>query len=466
MAKNALSNKRGDEEPPHQVEVFFDIRDGSYWFRLNGRYIALRKSDLQLHLRSTFDLSDKIYFDGLRELDWPLWNAQMHRMIDYAGSLAGHRTGNFTDSAKRNFLVTDEAQGVWDDPGKRPPDPAFFSIFIQELLPDDQWKQFCYWLAAALRSLRRGDFRPGQVVVLAGPAQCGKSLLQSMITEILGGRSANPFRYMMGLTQFNKDLAGAEHWQIEDPATTTDIRTRRQFGAMLKECTVNRDFSIHQKGKDALSLPLFRRVTISVNDEPENLAVVPPLEPSIEDKVFLFHCSKVEEAFAPFRVVCGTPSLLAETRYDGELDRAAVWKHVLEQVPLIRAWLLRKFTTVPEGIRDDRFAVRAWHHPHLRAELCALAPETRLLQLIDEVCFDKENPCPWTGKSIDLESELRKSAFAFECEKVLRYFGACGAYLGKLAKSQPERVSKRIKDGYTLWTITSPSQEKETNAQE
>jgi len=434
-------------EPPSKIEIFFDVRDGAYWYKLGGRYVALKKSDLQMHLR-TIGLRDDIYFDGLRELDWPLWNSQLHAMIDYAGSLAGHRVGLFTDGSSRKFLVTDEANGPWQTVPKQIEEPPLFAALVQELLPGDQATFFCYWLAIALRSLRRVDFRPGQVVILAGPAGCGKSLLQTIITEILGGRAANPFRYMMGLTQFNKDLASAEHWQIEDPQTTTDIRTRRQFGAMLKECTVNRDFSIHQKGKDALSLPIFRRVSISVNDEPENLAVCPPLDPSIQDKVFLFHCAKVEKAFAPFRTD------------GGELDRAKLWEAVQAEVPAIRNWLLKAFKSIPKNVRDDRFGVTFWHHPDLLAELSALAPETRLLQLIDSVLYPPKSDAvarPWEGKAIELEQELRRSEFAFEVEKVLRFFGACGSYLGKLARSQAQRVSKRVHDGYTLWTINPPS---------
>jgi len=436
--------KAKEDKPPTQVEVFFDSRDGAYWYKLHGRYVALKRTDLYMHLRA-IGLRDDLFFDGQREIDWPLWRAQMERMVDYAGSLAGHRVGLFSDGSGRKSLVTDEACGVWEKPAKG--EPKFFKAFILELLPEGQHEYFLTWLALGLQSLRRGDFQPGQTVILAGPAQCGKSLLQNIITEILGGRSANPFRYMMELTQFNKDLIGSEHWQIEDPATTTDIRTRRQFGAKLKEATVNRDMSVHAKGKDALlNLPLSRRVSISVNDESENLAIVPPLDPSIEDKVFLFHCARAEKCFDPFRTK------------GGEFNREKVWATILEEVPLIRAWLLAEFVRVPKHLRDDRFGVKAWHHPTLKAELIALAPETRLLQLIDDGHFTGDGPhTTLKAKSSEIEKLLRKSEVAFEAEKVLRFIGACGSHLGRLVKSQPQRVSKHIKDGYALWEIKPPS---------
>jgi hypothetical protein len=434
------------QRKPPEVEIFFDSRDGSYWYQINGRYVSLKRSDLYMHLRLK-GLRDDLYYDGLRELDWPLYAAQNNRMIDYAGSLAGHRTGIFADGSGRKYLVTDEPKGVWDKLDKHGKEPAFFASFIQELLDGDQWLFFCHWLSIALQSLRRADFCPGQAVILAGPAKCGKSLLQCIITEILGGRGSDPTNYLFGLTQFNRDLITSEHWLIQDPRTTTDIRSRREFGEMLKQSTVNRDFTVHMKGKDALTLPIFRRVTISVNNEPENLAVCPPLEPAISDKLFLFRCGMVERAFDPFR------------KADGEFQREACWQAIKDEIPQIRAWLVKRFRKVPKALQEDRFGIVAWHHDELRAELSSLSPETRLLQLVDQVLFSGRKDGPhtkWEGQSMDLEKVLRGGEFAFETEKILRFIGACGSYLGKLSKSAPHRVSKRVVGGYAHWTIQPP----------
>jgi hypothetical protein len=455
VAKKA-DPKDKPSQPP-DVEVFFDGRDCGYWFRVGGRYLKLGAKDVRMHLR-TRGLRDDLYFKGLREVDYPLWQAQMERIIDYAGPLAGHRVGIFKNTSGRSFLVTDEATGIWDEPNgkgkpvKRAPHPKWFIEFLGELLGGDQMEFLLHWLRIALASLRRGDFRPGQVVVFAGPSECGKSLLQSIITEVLGGRSANPFRYMMGESQFNYDLALSEHWQIEDPASTTDLRTRRTFGAKLKECTVNRDFAIHQKGKDALLLPIFRRVSISVNDEPENLAVIPPMDASIEDKVMLFKCERVLKALEPFKDA------------KGELDRKKVWEHVLAQVPMIRAWL-PTMKDIPADLRNTRFGIKAWHHPELLAELAGLAPESRLLQLLDAVLFDAQEEAPRLAvclRALDLEKRLQESSFAFETAKLLKHPGACGTYMARLAKQMPERISKRTKDGYPHWNIEPPSEKKES----
>jgi energy-coupling factor transporter ATP-binding protein EcfA2 len=422
------------------VEIYFDGRDGSYWFRVNGRFCQLKKSDLALHLKqmgySEFP-SQKV--PGLSVIEVPYYDAQMKRMIAFSGPLAGHKTGTFVDGSGKKYLVTEQAEGVFDE-YKKPKlatEPKWFLNFLTQLLPDGQDDWLIRWLKIALVSLRTGDFRPGQVIVLAGQAGCGKSLLQNIITQILGGRVSDPFRYMMGQTQFNRDLCAAEHWQIQDPPTTTDMRTRRLFGSYLKEATVNREFSIHAKGKDALYVPIFRRITISVNDEPENLAVVPPMDPSIEDKIFLFRCARAEVGS----------------------DREEIWARVLSEIHQIRFWLLTdKNLSIPKEHRDDRFGVKAWHHPELMEELTALSAENRLLQIIDQVLYDGEGPHgSKTVKAIELEHSLRESKFGFACEKLLSYSGACGSHLGKLSKSHPKRIQKHVKDGTSFWTIQPPS---------
>jgi len=448
-------------KPPPDIEVYFDVRDSGYWYRINGRYVALKKTDLVMHLKmqGLTEIDWVVTPNGtLRQIDWPFYQAMNHRMVDYAGSLAGHRIGMYRDGSGKGYLATDEAQGVYADMPKKVTEPLFFSSFIEELLPDGQAKLFCHWLALGLNSMRKGDFRPGQLVVLCGPSTCGKSFLQQMITQILGGRSANPFRYMMEKTQFNGDLVGSEHWQIEDPASTTDLRTRREFGCKLKEATVNKDVPIHQKGKQQSSLvPIFRRVTLSVNDEPENLSVVPPMDGSIKDKVFLFRCYVVSKAFEPFVLSNEGTELLSGFKNTGEYNRQAAWSAFMGELDTIRAWLLKVFLKVPETLREGadgrRYGLNSWHHPELMEILSSMAPEVRLLSLIDEVCFDKDKT-PWIGRSTELERQLKKSDFGFEAEKVLRFIGSCGAYLAKLSKTHPKRVAKRMKDGNAIWTIT------------
>jgi hypothetical protein len=252
--------------------------------------------------------------------------------------------------------------------------------------------------------------------------------------------------------KFNKDLIFAEHWMVEDPGTSTDIRTRRLFGEKLKEATVNRDIRINGKGKDAGLIQLLRRVTISVNKEKESLAVCPPMDEGVRDKINLFLCDTAEKALEPFK------------DKTGRVDRARLWETFRAEVPAIRSWLLQRFSRVPAEMVDDRFGICAFHHPEILAELSSMTYESRFMELIDELYFSDDDGdavfIPVEKKSSEFQKELLEHN-RFEAEKVLRYPGQCGSHLSKLAKSQPDRVSKRLLDGHALWTIKPPVKLKE-----
>jgi hypothetical protein len=434
------------EDELAEFEIYFDARDCSYWYRFNGHYCALKKGDLKLHLqREGYSDFPSSKIPGLSIMDVPFYEAQTLRMVHFTGPLSGHRVGPFRDYSGKTCLITDEANPkLYEPTPKKSKDPERLLKFFQELLPGDQFYFFMWWLKVGRESQLKGDFRPGQCVVFAGDTGCGKSLAQNITTEFFGGRVADPFRYMTGVTVFNSELCAAEHWQMSDPPSTTDMRTRLKFGDYLKEATVNRDFSPHGKGKNALCLmPVFHRITMSVNLEPECLSVVPPIvEGSTADKIFLFKCERAEVGN----------------------DREKIWSWVKEEIPLLWAFIDKMKLELPPEQRDDRFTVKSWHHPELLEALSAMSAEIRLLQIVDQVLFDNEDKPHTTQrlKAIELEHRLRESKFGFASEKLLSHGSACGSHLGKLAKSMPARVSKTVRDGTTIWEIKPPSQSEKT----
>src|ERR1700747_72652 len=74
---------------------------------------------------------------------------------------------------------------------------------------------------------------------------------------------------------------------MEDDGPSTDIRARRNFGTKIKEICANTVHSCHAKYRTALSLTPFWRISISVNDEPENLMILPPIDESLTDKLII-----------------------------------------------------------------------------------------------------------------------------------------------------------------------------------
>jgi hypothetical protein len=416
--------------------VYFDCNGGGYWLQLgHTRFLPLESAQIKLHLRHAGLYCGKEDDGKLNDCERALLVAMTERWISYAGPLAGHRCGMFHTSSGERILVTSEPNPKVFSPPTGPAKFPHLERFLEQLFGPDQLPFVLGWLKCARASLRRGDFRPGQIVILAGPSNCGKSLFQALVTEFLGGRAARPFRYMTGQTPFNSELAAAEHLMIEDENASTDIRARRKFGTSIKDFSVNKEMSVHGKGREAITLPSFKRVTLSVNSEPENLMICPPMDDSILDKVHLFRCDK---ATVP-------------------PDRKEAWEALAGELDALAAFLA--LWRVPRSMVDSRFGVRAYHHPALLELLSEVSSEMRLLSIIDQVKpwegKDKEGTI-WRGTAAELESILQRSEFAFSIQKLLYFDYACGAYLGRLAQQCPARVEGRKNQGRGIWILRAP----------
>ena len=411
----------------------YDSNSGQYFLELKpGQFRKLSGSDLRLHLRRN-GLSDEKSIGTLNEVENALAVSQIDRAVDYSGPLAGHNAGTFDTSDGRKILVTQSPRLPIPKRGKWP----FMRKFFSELLGEEE--QWAYaWLSVAFKSLAKGDMRPGQLLALAGDAGCGKSLFQCIVTEMLGGSMAKPYRYMIGDTSFNGDLARASHWCIEDEHGSTDIRMRRKFGTSIKDVCANLNLSIHNKGAQAITLPTFRRITLSVNRENENLQIIPPLDASLVDKIILLLCGHAE--------VGG--------------DRDKIWRSVTEELPAFVWFLLHEFT-IPKALRCPRYGVIAYQNSELAQILTSVAPENRLLSLMDEILFADETKriaeAPVKGTTEQIEKWLRQSAFNFAVEKLLYFSTACGVYLQRLSVKNPNRVKMEREGSRTVWRIFAPS---------
>jgi hypothetical protein len=365
--------------------------------------------------------------------------------VAYSGPLAGYVTGP-AEMCGQRILVTSSAKLI--QPEQKP--YLTLQTLLSNMLGQEQLEHLKGWLKIGYEALANGAKRPGQVLVLAGPRDSYKSVLQNLITVILGGRAAKPYRYMSGATDFNGDLFGAEHLMIEDDIASCDIRSRRNFGARIKEFTVNEVQSCHAKNRQALSLTPFWRVSVSVNDEAENLMILPPLDDSLVDKLLLLKVSKQ----APL-----VPTVTSE-------ERKKFWQSLMDELPGL-IWELCNWQTPPE-IQGGRFGVLHFHHPDLLQVIEDSAPETRLLALIDEyfkttrqqvggVTVETGRTTPnrealYEGTAEDLESKL-SNQYPTETRRLLTWANAMGTYLGRLADKHPDRVENCRSGTERRWRI-------------
>jgi hypothetical protein len=400
-------------------------------------WMRLTVGDVKRHLRHQGFPGRAEEGETLSAADRELIRIQMDASIAYAGPLAGHGHGLY-EVEGRKILVTESPRKIVPAPGSWDTLRGILeNMFRADDIKEPQTTFLYGWLQVALTSFLSGNTCPGQALVLAGVHDCGKSLLQNLVTEFLGGRSAKPFSHMTGETDFNSELFRAEHQIVEDEAASTNIRSRRRFGAALKNMTVNETQRCHRKNAEPLTLRPFWRVSISVNDEPENLMVLPPIDDSLSDKLILLKTARPPKPFP-------TDSLDARREF---------WETLKGELPHLAYYLNYEFE-IPEHLKSARFGITHFHHPDILAAIDAMAPETRLLQLIDTELF-KGSIVIWTGSAADLERVLtgEDCNSRYEARKLLSWNNATGTYLGRLAVKHSDRFIYHRTEKRREWEI-------------
>ena len=418
------------EAPPAQREepVYYDRHRKEYIVKnQRGVYQSLTESQVKKNLQSK-GYSSKSIEGNLSPLNEEILRIRDYCDVDFVGILAGHDAG-FYDGAQR-LLITDSPTPVQAAAGDCPT----IQNLLSQILGPEQLPFFLGWLKFARESLLTKSFRPGQALAIAGERNGFKSFTQNhIITPLIGGRSAKPYSYMMGKTDFNSELFGSEHQIIEDDISSHDIRLRREFASQIKQVTANEIQRCHAKHRTALSLIPFWRLSITLNDEPENLMILPPIDESLADKIIILKTS-------PADIGRDTSTLEGRKEFKAIID---------SELPHF-AKLLDDYE-IPERLKSSRYGITHYHHPDILAELSAMSPEQKLLELIEGVVLDGCNI--WQGTATELERILQQSDRGREAGKLLYWNNATGTYLGRLSKQLPERFEYTRTPTARQWVI-------------
>jgi len=418
-------------------EIFHHPLSGRFFMRDNReRFLSLNGDAVKRQLKLRGVRGAKQQGENMSDVDQVLAEATHEASCEYAGPLAGHMAGVLMFKGNR-VLVTDDPVVIKGEPHPFPMIEKILTELFHAVDPAQMLHVFG-WLHMARLMMKAGKPMPGQALVMAGPRNCGKNLFQDLITEMLGGRVARPYRYMTGKSEFNADLFQAEHLMIADEAPYQDIASRRLFGTRIKDFSVNQFQSCHGKHKDALTLAPCWRLTVSTNDEAENLIMLPPLDNSIEDKIMLF---KVAPAEMPMDA-------------DSPAGREAFWDGLMAELPGF-IWFVENYR-IPDELKDPRFGIKAYHHKDIVEILGDMAPEARLSELIDVII--QPNGKPWRGTLQDLETQLLDdSTYRSRVEKLLSYPTALKTYFRRLHRDRPDKFSHSKINGRNMWEIKAPA---------
>lgn len=415
--------------------VWLSRYDNSYWMQAEDGGIA-KANETQikrcLRMRDLASTGDSFL------------NEVFHKhMVDFVGPLAGYSLGERRTDDGKLILVTEEPRII------QPREDYSNSMiwdFVELLFGEDEAILFHAWFKLERERFLRGDLGSGQALIMAGKRDLGKSLLILLIKEMLSGRAADPTDYLMGKTTFNAHLFGSELLVMDDKGGNGDYKTRKQLGDGIKQLVSGAIQQCHPKNRTPFTITPFWSIVIAVNEEPEELQVLPPMSEGIRDKLIILRAIK-----------CAVTESVASRE-----EKRAYWHKLVAAIPAYLHW--SKEWTIPKEYMQRRFGLKHYANPTILARISMFSPELRLLHMMQEVL-----PIPWAGKDHDentnndgtrrvwtareIENELKRlEDTSREAHDLLRGPGSCGKYLARLAREYPQFVrtkgrERQVQDG-------------------
>lgn len=316
-------------------------------------------------------------------------------------------------------------------PGKCP----LWDGILSSMLGKEQLEYLLGWLALGYRCLQNHKLMPGQVVILAGPQGCGKNLIQEQLfTPVFGGALADPYHYAVGRTPFNQELFRSMHLMISDAKKPSD---RTDMQEAIRRIASNDHDALHPKHKEAISVPILWRMSVSCNEAETDLRIIPPLT-GLEDKIMLFRC-----ALAPMPMSTSTPD---QYQAFGDALRA--------ELPAFVTKLLA--FKIPKTLVVGRWGIKGYLHSELIRLVRQLDPEEELLELIraakkasPQMMVLSDVTANEVHKALYEQNNLRAQLLTIARSPV-----KLGQLLGRLAERNDGTVTKgTINCGYQLWDI-------------
>ena len=350
--------------------------EGTYYRRNSqGVYTAISTGDARIELRYQGFGTNKVHNEA-SETDVALRNIQLDNCVQGAGPMCGRMPGLVTHNNFK-YLVTRGPNIITATGSERaveamPMVELIKAVFGFEVNPyfDEQFETFMAWLQRARKALHNPEQHlPGQMLVLVGPAGCGKSYMQLLITRMLGGRECDPAQWLQDSSKFNGNLWEAEHLVMSDSNLEPSGKAKNAMRDKIKELVANPSYPYHCKNKEQLTLRPIWRLTLSANDDVTSANILPALENSTRDKIIYFKCY-IKEGFFP-------DSENREKHHQAILDAIPAFLHFVENIK-----------TKPEMI-SNRWGVNAWHHPECIELLQSYNPEQELEEILEKWLEDK-----------------------------------------------------------------------------
>ena len=366
---NSRAQRAREHRPTPEMHYYPSGKNPYFWLGSGGVFTCGGKKEALEELKRLGFASYTLPGSNLPE-DRSFLAGIINKPIGYAGGIAGMQAGIRRINGK-SILVTSSPdliahkQGPW----------RVISDFLHSRLdygrqsqPEWQTDILLDWLSLSARQLylNGGGHCPAQILVLGGPRRKGKDVLASdIIAQVLGGRIAKPIEKFKGNTRFSAELTASEMWHISDELDSVSPQTKAALEEAFKQTAVSPTIRLEGKFGDVESVPCYRRLVVTCNDDPTSMEYFPGLRENFSDKLILLD-------------VQGDPFFGEGTAF----ATFSSWRTaVTAELPQFVHYLLHEHV-IAAGRRCPHYGVQSYINPYLSSVLLELNPATPLHEII------------------------------------------------------------------------------------
>lgn len=416
--------------------LWFDGKD--YWTeRSKDSWMPITRADAVTRLKVN-GVSDKIPKGTTSsEVDRVIIGIQQQNYILGAGPFINYPPGIITIDDQRVLnistlkLVTplkggeDKFSWIWN---------FLTGIFAPGDGPTHPLDHFLAWTARYLRALTTHQRLMGQAMFLCGPRNSGKTLIAERILKpLFGNKTAAPFEYFVGDTQWNDDLWKATLLCINDEDSPKNEAARQKFLSRVKAIVVNPSHRHSARFRTSLTIEWCGRFFATLNAEPGAVGLLPEVTHSTEDKMMFLHA-------IPYAGVWGTNQ-----------ETEAI---IASELPYFAWWLLNEYEPPEEIMVGGRLGVASYYDSEILRTARQQAFSFNLSELIREWILTSstwEERDSWEGTPTTLLSELNLTDATVSVSRGWTQHGIARS-LTTLARTEGSGV-KFKEEGARMFTI-------------
>jgi hypothetical protein len=161
--------------------------------------------------------------------------------------------------------------------------------------PRAQLIRFLHWWKVAYEGALDGHMTPGLALFLVGGVASGKTLLNTKVIGASLGGGADASSFLVDSSAFNKNLLEVAHWHIDDARATSSWAGLRRYTENLKAAVANQEVKYQPKYVDEQLIPRHGTICVTLNDNPDSLAMLPELDRDMRDKLLILKCADTDE---------------------------------------------------------------------------------------------------------------------------------------------------------------------------